>query len=625
VWTALRSGTFDAVTSPSERWTQPPIADYALVGDCHSAALVSSNASIDWCCMPRMDRGSTFGRILDAEHGGHWSIELEGAVEETSRRYLDDTMVLETTLRTSGGELRVTDVMPVGRDGGEVHHQLVRILDGVAGRVRATVEISPRFDYGAVRPWIRRHRERVWSAVGGDDAVVLTGDAELELVGDHDLRAEVDVEAGERIRFAMTAYRPEQIDPEPPPQADGAELDRRVDETVRWWRGWAGRAAEAGGSREADATRSALVLRSLTISSTGAIAAAPTTSLPEALGAGRNWDYRASWVRDSQFSVRALAELGHDAEAEGFRRFVERSAAGHADELQIMYGFGGERRLTEAELPVAGYRGSTPVRTGNAASRQLQLDAFGELLDLAWRWHQRGHSPDLDYWRFLCTLVEAAARRWSEPDAGIWEQRGDGWHFVHSKVMCWAALDRGIRMAEELDRDAPVDRWRQVRDEVREAVLDRGVDHERGTFVRAFDSRELDASLLLIPSVDFVDYDDPLVHGTVAAVVEDLDDHGLLRRYRSDDGMEGSEGTFVACTFWLAECLACQGRVEEARAAYDRALATRNDLGLFSEEYDPTEGIALGNFPQGLTHLSHITALVALDRAERGRRGETTA
>jgi GH15 family glucan-1,4-alpha-glucosidase len=318
--------------------------------------------------------------------------------------------------------------------------------------------------------------------------------------------------------------------------------------------------------------------------------------------------------------VRSLGELGCVEEAEGFRRFIERSAAGSASSLQIMYGVTGRRRLTEREVPgLEGYRGASPVREGNAAASQGQLDVYGYLLDLAWRWHRRGHSPEDDYWRFLLGLVDEAAERWSEPDPGIWEVRGDPEHFVHSKVMCWAAVDRGLRLAEECLRQAPARRWSKVRDEIRDAVEDEGFDRDRCTYRRAFGSDAVDAALLLLPSFDFVPYDDERMLGTVAAVRADLEADGLLRRYVVDDGLGGEEGAFVACTFWLAECLAHQGRVEEARGAYDRASAAANDLGLFSEEVDLSTGEDLGNFPQGLTHLSHIAAAVALTAAEAGR------
>lgn len=604
----------------SERY--PSIGAYALIGDCHSAALVSRAGSIDWCCTPRMDSGSCFGRILDWDRGGHCSVRATGTGEaddvHIARSYLDNTMVLETMFRTGAGEARVLDCFTI-REGGAVNpdRRLLRVLEGIRGTVEFQIELVVRFDYGDLAPWVRFHSPGVWSAVGGNDALLVRGDLELQASGDHDMVADVTVRAGERARLALTAVAPESLGSEQPPPEDPDELDRRLDETIEWWRRWSAKINIDGPDASA-VRRSATVLKALTNAPTGAIAAAPTTSLPEAEGGARNWDYRYSWVRDSQFTVRALAELGADAEADGFRRFIERSAAGSADSLQIMYGLGGQRRLPELELPLEGYRGSAPVRVGNLASEQRQLDVYGELLDLSWKWHLRGQSPDDDYWRFLLSLVDAAADKWSEPDAGLWEMRGEPQHFVHSKVMCWATIDRGLMLAEACLRQAPTRRWQKVRDEIRRSVEHEGVDQDRNCFVQRYGATDLDGALLLLPTVDFVPYDDPRMVATVDAVVEELSDDGLVRRYRAPDGLEGEEGTFLACTFWLVECLAFQGRISQARAAYDRAVAAANDLGLYAEEVDATTGEALGNFPQGLTHLSHIAAAVALNRtAER--------
>jgi GH15 family glucan-1,4-alpha-glucosidase len=419
----------------------------------------------------------------------------------------------------------------------------------------------------------------------------------------------VNLRAGERIRLSLMAVPPELLDLDPPEAPDPEELDHRLEEVLEWWRQWAAQAELKGPSR-GEILRSAMVLKALTYEPTGAIVAAATTSLPESPGGDLNWDYRYSWVRDSFFSVRSLAEIGFTSGAERFRRFIERSAAGGAEGMQIMYGVGGERRLTEASLEhLEGYRGARPVRAGNAAANQLQLDAFGTLLELTWRWHQRGNSPDDDYWRFLMELVENAAKLWDRPDHGIWETRGKPRHFVHSKVMCWAALDRGLRLAEECMRKAPVQKWENARDEIRAAVESKGYDEERGVFVQTFGGKQLDAALLLLPKVDFVDYQDERMIRTAEAIREELDDDGLVRRYRRK-GCE--EGAFVACSFWLVECLARQDRFDEARRVFDRTVAAGNDLGLFSEEYDTQHNELLGNFPQGLSHLSHITAALAI-------------
>jgi GH15 family glucan-1,4-alpha-glucosidase len=591
----------------------PPIADYALIGDCHSAALVSRSGSIDWCSLPRFDSGSTFGRLLDWERGGYCSIAPVGGHGRVTRRYLDGTLVLETTFRTSKGEARLTDCFAMRRGGAhEPFRQILRVVEGIRGRVEVNVEVKPRFDYGECRPWIRKHGEGFFSCIGGDDGLVVSGEADLAPGRDDDLRGRFVLKDGERVRLSLQYFRPEELDPRPPAPPDRAEVDRRLEESIKWWRRWSSTAKLDGPDGPA-ALRSAIVLKALTHAPTGAMVAAPTTSLPEVEGADRNWDYRYSWVRDSSFSARSLAALGCDAEADGFRRFAERSSAGHADELQIAYGVGGERRLDEFELDeLEGYRGSRPVRMGNAAAKQVQLDVYGHLVDLAWRWHERGHSPDDDYWQFLVELVEGAIARWTERDRGIWEVRAAPQHFVHSKVMCWAAVDRGIRLAKESSRKAPTRRWSKARDEMRRAIESRGVDRRRGVFRRAFGSRQLDGALLLIPSVGFVEYDDPTMIRTTDAIRERLTEGGLVRRFVERPAARRAEGTFLACSFWLAECLAFQGRLGEAREVYDTAISTGNDLGLFAEEFDPESGQMAGNFPQGLTHLSHVAAAVAL-------------
>lgn len=597
----------------------PPIGDYALIGDCHSAALVSRDASIDWCCLPRFDSGSCFGRLLDWQRGGFCTIAPLHAGHTSFRRYLDNTLILETTIRTNAGETRVLDCFTM-RVGGkhDPFHQVLRVIDGVRGRVDLGLTIAPRLDYGDVRPWVRHEGKHLYSAVGGNDGLLIWSDTPLTLSGRHDLTASFTVRAGERIRVSLSYVPPEQLERNPPQPFEPHELDRRLEDTRAWWERWAGQ-ARLEGPDGPGAIRSAITLRALMNAPTGAIVAAPTTSLPESLEGSRNWDYRFSWVRDSSFSVRSLADVGCAREADQFRRFIQRSAAGGTESLQIMYGVGGERRLPEIVIEeLEGYRGSKPVRIGNAAARQSQLDVYGWLLDLSWRWYVRGQSPDDDYWRFLVDLVDTAAERWRETDRGIWEVRGEPRHFVHSKVMCWTALDRGLRLAEACLRRAPVRRWTQARREIRAAVESEGYDKRRGIFVQSFGSAEVDAALLLLPSVEFLPYDDDRMARTVATIREELTQDGLLLRYRvdgTDDGLSGEEGVFLACTFWLAECLARQGNIEEARHVFDRAASTGNDLGLFAEEYLPGQRLLLGNFPQGLTHLSHIAAAVAI--AER--------
>ncbi len=590
----------------------PPIADRAFIGDCHAGALVRSDGTIDWCCLPRFDSPSVFGALLDARRGGHWSL---GASEprEVSRRYLEGTLVLETTVRTSGGEATVTDLFSM-REGGRMRprRELLRLIEGVRGRVEFRTAICPRFDYGQTSPWVRAHGGGVHSMVGSSNGLVIWSDVELRLEGEHDLVATFEVGPGDRLSFSSRFERPEDIE-----QAEGSTSERshaHRRETVDWWRDWSS-AGRIKGSHGPGALRSAIVLKAMTYAPTGAMIAAPTTSLPESKGGVRNWDYRYSWVRDSSFAVRALDELGFGDEANGFRRFVERSAAGNARELQVLYGVGGERRLPELELDhLHGYEGSRPVRIGNQASGQFQLDIFGELMDLAWEWHVRGHPPEGDYWRFLKSVVHQVETGWEEPDRGIWEIRGEPQHFVHSKMMCWVALDRAIRLAREagLDGDVPLERWGELRERIRAQIETDGFDDRRGVFRRSFGSDELDAALLLLPQYGFVEYPDPRMLRTADAIRDELSEGGLTMRYRASDGLEDGEGVFVACTFWLAECLARQGRSEESLAFFERAERTANDLGLFSEEFDPEHEEMLGNFPQGLTHLAHIGAAAAL-------------
>jgi GH15 family glucan-1,4-alpha-glucosidase len=593
----------------------PPIDDYALIADSNSAALVSRAGSIDWCCIQRIDAGSCFGRLLDWEKGGFCSISPESNSGHTSRRYLDGTLVLETTFHAEGGVARLYDFYALPASALEYpHRQLIRILEGVSGSVEFDLRLVPRFDYGSLMPWIRREGIGVFSAIGGNDGLLITTNAEMWPSTDHTLEGSARVHAGERVHLSLVSVPPEQLDPDPPAAPKPEELDERLEQTIGWWQEWSSDLRFKGPYRPG-VLRSAITLKALMNDLTGAVAAAATTSLPESPGGTLNWDYRYSWIRDSFFAARALAEIGFETVADAFRRFVERSAAGSARQLQLMYGMGGERRLSEEELDyLEGYRGAGPVRIGNAAAGQLQLDMYGELLELSWRWHRRGNSPDDDYWRFLAELVDVAAERWSEPDSGIWEQRGDPRHFVHSKVMCWSTLDKGLRLAEECARKVPERRWKKAREEIREAVESEGYDEERGVFVRVFGVRELDAALLLLPRVGFVDYQAERMIRTTDAIREGLDDDGLLKRYETDGGE--SEGAFLACSFWLAECLAKQGRVDDARAVFARTLATGNDLNLFSEEYHTAKGEMLGNFPQALTHLSHISAAVALAESE---------
>ena len=593
----------------------PPIGDYALISDGRSMALVNRTGSVDWCCMPRADSGSCFGRLLDWERGGYCLIEHDGSEYTSFRSYIDGTMVLSTTLAGPGGEARIIDCFTI-RDGASAHppSRMLRVVEGLRGSVDLTLRLSPRFDYSEVQPWLRYHGRKLYTAVGGNDGLLIAGDLELERVSRHDLQRSFSVVAKQRVRLCIQYGRPSELDSDGVRVPTTQELDSDLDATIHWWQEWSKR-AQLEGPYGPGVVRSALALKALMDPDTGAMAAAATTSLPESVGGSRNWDYRFSWIRDSAFSVRSLAEIGCYEEADHFRKFCQESSAGSAADLQIMYGMEGERRLTEVELPLDGYRASRPVRIGNRAARQEQLDVYGELVELSWRWHLRGHSPDDDYWRFLVDLVDAAVEKWPQPDRGLWESRGEPKHYVHSKVMLWSAVDKGIRLAEDCMRTAPLQRWRKARDDIREAVEQKGFDSKRNTFVQSFGAQNLDASLLLIPATGFLTYKDKRMIGTVEAIRRELDRAGLIRRYKTDetdDGMQGEEGSFLACTFWLAECLAHQGRIEEARQAFERVIATSNDLGLFSEEFDTQSNELLGNFPQALTHLSHIAAAVAL-------------
>jgi GH15 family glucan-1,4-alpha-glucosidase len=587
----------------------PPIADYGFIADCHSSALVSRTGSIDWCCMPRMDDGSMFGRLLDWDRGGFCKIAPTGDFE-IERRYLEGTLVLETTFRTEDGAFRLIDCF-VMRKGGrdDPARQVVRVVEGVEGSVEVEVRVAPRFEYGVAIPWIRPYAGDHWCAFGGDDALVIAGDLPVELEDHLDLIGVLTVSEGDRYRMSLSHIQPEDADGGPEEVQEPDELDRRLDETVQWWRRWAERGRQGVGAGPEAVQRSALVLKGLTISRTGAITAAATTSLPEVVEGRQNWDYRFSWVRDSTWAVRTLYEMDHDKEAEGFRRFMERTVAGSLDDLNTIYGLGGEHFLFEAELEhLEGYRGARPVRIGNLAAFQQQHDIYGELLELAWEWYERGHRPDHHYWMFLRELANIASEVWRRPDRGIWELRQSPEHYVHSKAMCWAAVDHGIRLAAECDLDAPTERWEKARDEIRRVVEEHGYDEDRGVFVRILFGDELDGSLLLLPRVGFVDYEDERMVRTAEAIRKELDNDGLIMRFRS----EKREGAFLPCSFWLAECLARQGKQDEAAEVFERACETANDLGLFSEEYDPSTDEMVGNFPQALTHLSHISAALAL-------------
>jgi len=600
--------------------TYTPIADYALIGDCHGSALVSRDGAVDWACVARFDDGAMFCRLLDQDKGGTFSLTPRERTSVT-RRYLPDTNVLETTFTTKTGTARVLDCFTMRAHGRtQPYRQLLRVVEGDRGTVKFDALIQPRFDYASLRPWLRHFPGRgVYSAVGGDDAFVLQADVPLRISEeDASFRGEVAVRAGQRRRFSIVAQPPYDMKLERLP--DGT-IDRRLKATVAWWRRWVKRGSYDATYRD-PVVRSALLLKLLTCAPTGAVIAAPTTSLPEQPGGERNWDYRFSWVRDSAHTLAALFAVGHPEVATGFKLFIERTTAGHADDLQVVYGCYGERRLTEEQLKyLDGYGGSRPVRVGNGAARQRQLDVYGELLNAAHLWRRAGTGVTEDGWRFLRGLVDAACAHWNEPDRGLWEVRGEPRHFVESKVMCWVALERGVRAAEELGLACDLERWRSVREEIRSAIERKGVDPARGGFVQSFGSREVDASLLLLPIVGFVDANDPRMRATVDAIERDLCDGLLVRRYRpgtAPDGLHGGEGAFLMASFWLVDVLAMQGRLAEAESRFKRLLALANDVGLFSEECDLSSRELLGNFPQAFTHMAVINSAEQLYRLRSG-------
>ncbi len=517
-------------------------------------------------------------------------------------------------MKTRTGTIRLIDAFAM-RSGGAANPraQLMRRIEGVQGEVEVTVDIEPRFEYGSVQPWLRDHGNGTFSAVGGEDALVIHTDIDLALDRESfSLSATTTVGEGESRTVTAVSQPAHLIDIS---QADASAVAEYLQETVEWWEQWS-EATDVSGPFSDLLSRSAVVLKGLCCAPTGAVIAAPTTSLPEVVGGSWNWDYRYCWIRDATLTLEALSEVGHLEVAQGFRDFVMRSSAGHGRELQVLFGPYGERRLTEVELDLEGWRESRPVRIGNRAAGQTQLDVYGHLLDAAHLWQRRDTAIDPDEWRFLATVVGEAVRRREEPDQGVWELRGAPRQYVHSKVMVWVAIDRGIRIVEENDLEDPgvdLGSWRRARDEVRHAVETRGIDPDRGNFVQHFGATEVDASLLKLPLVGFVDANDERMITTVDAIRKELavEPTGFLRRYRSDD----EEGVFLLCSFWLVEILALQGKVDEARELFERLTSVGNDLGLFAEEYDVPRSELVGNFPQAYTHLGLIAAEKRLRKA----------
>ncbi len=617
-----------------------PIGDYALLSDRHSAALVSRDGSIDWLCFPRFDSPSIFGRLL-GEEAGHWSIRAT-SVTDMTRRYLDRTMVLETTIRTPAGTVTITDALATG-EGNRGHdlgkaapHLLLRRATCVEGEVELFVEYAPCPGYGAVRPLLEAVDGGV-AALGDADALVLSSPVALTVDGSV-ASGHFTLRRGERAGFALHHHaRAESASPKVWSQT---EIGARLDDTVSAWESWSELHQAYVGPWRDLVHHSGRVLQSLSFAPTGAICAAATTSLPEVVGGARNWDYRYAWVRDASFTIEALWVAACPDEANQFFDYVTSSAAGSLDrggDLQIMFGIGGERDLTERELPhLEGWRHSVPVRVGNGAWKQRQLDVYGELLSAVYRLSDHifdkssrvGPTAAPDKWgappdlapatrRFFVELADAAARRWKEKDQGIWEIRGEPREFLYSKLMCWVALDRAVALADPLGASDRVEGWKQTQSEIRQAILTRGWSDRAGAFSQSFGSDDLDASNLMLPLVGFLPADEPRVLATIKATEERLtDDRGLVYRYRSHDGLEGEEGTFLLCTFWLAQALAGAGESARARTVFERAAAFVNDVGLLSEEVDPRSGELLGNFPQAFSHIGLVNAAWAISQSE---------
>ncbi|MYT01983.1 glycoside hydrolase family 15 protein [Streptomyces sp. SID5469] len=581
--------------------------DYALIGDQQSAALVARDGSIDWLCLPRFDSPACFAALLGDEHNGKWRIAPKGAGPCTRRAYRTDSLVLDSEWDTPEGTLRVTDLMPQ-RDSAP---DLVRIVEGLRGRVTVRSAIRLRFDYGSIVPWMRRAEgHRV--AVAGPDAVWLRSEPAVHTWGeDFCTHSEFTVGEGEKVAFVLTWHPSHQPRP---PLVDPYES---LHGSLAQWREWVSQCRYDGPFRDA-VVRSLITLKALTYAPTGGIVAAPTTSLPEQLGGIRNWDYRYCWLRDSTLTLDALLSAGYHEEAADWRDWLLRAVAGDPADLQIMYGLSGERRLPEFELPwLPGFGDSVPVRIGNDAAKQLQLDVYGEVIDSLSLARCSGLPAKPHMWQVQRALMDFLCSAWRQPDEGLWEVRGGRRHFVYSKVMAWVAADRAVRTLEnEPQLGGDLAGWRAMRDEVHREVCERGYDAERNTFTQFYGSRGLDASLLLIPRVGFLPPDDPRVIGTVDAVREELGRDGFVRRYSTDvaevDGLPGDEGTFLVCSFWLADALHRLGRTEEARALFERLVGLCNDVGLLAEEYDPASDRFLGNYPQAFSHLGLVSTALAL-------------
>ncbi len=586
--------------------TSAPIEDYALIGDCETAALVNRSGSIDWLCFPRFDSPACFAALLGGPEHGRWLLAPTGEPRAVRRRYREGTLVLETEFETAEGVVAVIDCMPVRSGVPDVF----RVVEGRRGRVPMRTELIIRFDYGSLIPSVRRTEDGL-TAIGGVNLVRVRTPVPLRGENFHSV-GEFTVSPGEHMPFTLewqSSYQPSPAWEDP---------ERSIEATERWWREWSDRCAYRGLYRDA-VVRSLITLKALTYRPSGGLLAAPTTSLPERLGGVRNWDYRFCWLRDATFTLYALMLGGYTQEASDWREWLLRAVAGEPSKAQILYGVAGERLVPEWELGwLPGYAGSTPVRVGNAASSQFQLDVYGEVMDALHTARRLGLPPDDNAWHVQRRMLEYVERVWWEPDEGIWEVRGPRRHFTHSKVMAWVALDRAVKAVERFGLEGPVDRWRTARDQIHADVCAKGYDPEIGAFVQFYGGRLLDASLLMIPLVGFLSPDDPRMRGTVKAIEERLTTDGFVTRYPTVpevDGLPPGEGAFLPCSFWLADNLALQGRHDEARALFERLLAVRNDVGLLAEEYEPRTRRMLGNFPQAMSHMALINTAANLTKA----------
>ena len=590
-----------------------PIEDYALIGDCETAALVGRDGSIDWLCLPRFDSDSCFAAILGSSENGHWMIAPQASAQ-VSRKYRDSTLILETTFETSEGVVCLIDFMPLKGMTSEVRtSSVIRIVVGISGRVQLKSELIMRFDYGLTVPWVSRISEDTNKAVAGPQTLFLRSPVrhlgkDLRTVG------EFTIEAGDRVPFVLTHA----LSYLPAPELPDAFV--ALQDTEQFWHEWSAICKSTGRWSEA-VLRSLITLKALTFAPTGGMVAAPTTSLPELIGGERNWDYRYCWIRDATLTLMALMGAGYLEEASAWRDWLVRAVAGSPDQMQIMYGVAGERRLWEWEVPwLDGYEGSKPVRIGNAAYGQLQLDVFGEMIDALYQ-ARRGGLPASDRaWAVELAVLEYLASAWRKPDQGIWEVRSGPQHFTYSKMMAWVAFDRAIKTVKEFGLQGPVDEWQKLQKEIHEDICSKGYSSSLKCFVQAYGTEELDASLLLMPAVGFLPADDPRVQNTVKAVEKRLAVNGLVRRYdthSAEDGLAPGEGVFLACSFWLADAYFLLGRMEEAEQLFERLLKLRNDVGLLSEEYDPKRNRLTGNFPQAFSHISLINTAHNLSHFEK--------